>query len=121
VRRHDLGLPVPGTLVVVPRAGLEPPFDGDLLALAEIAAGDLGQAIPRDDRVIFRFLLAASDELVAGHGECGDDLARGETAHLRVACEAPREDDLVHGPISFPAGRLRRSRPCVSGGMTGSR
>ena len=68
--------------------------------------------------MVFRLLLAAPEELVAGHGERRDVLARGEAAHLRVAREAPREDDLVHGPISFPVGRLRRSRPCVSGGMT---
>ena len=48
-----------------------------------------------------------------------DDLAAGQAAHLRVAREAPREQDLVHGPISFPVGRSHRSRPCVSGGHHG--
>ena len=38
----------------------------------------------------------------------------------RQARQASREQDLVHGPISFPVGRMLRSRPCVSGGMTGS-
>src|SRR6476646_8028624 len=70
--------------------------------------------------LVFRLLLPAADELVARHGERRHVLARGEAAHLRVAREAPREEDLVHGPISFPVGRLRRSRPCVSGGMTRS-
>ena len=98
----------------------EAAFDGDLLALAEVAAGDLRQPIPRDDRVVLRLLLAAAEELVAGHRERGDGLARGKAAHLGVAREATREDDPVHRPISFPVGRLRRSRPCVSGGMTRS-
>ena len=43
-------------------------------------------------------------------------LPAGEAAHLRVAREATREHDLVHGPISFPVGRMLRSRPCVCGG-----
>ena len=95
-------------------------IDGDLLALPEVASSDLRQAIPGHDGVIFGFLLATADEDVRGHRERRDDLPAGEAAHLRVTRQASREQDLVHGPISFPVGRMLRSRPCVSGGMTQS-
>jgi hypothetical protein len=36
---------MPLATVVIPRSGLQPTLDGDLLALAEVRAGDLGQAI----------------------------------------------------------------------------
>src|SRR4029079_17024232 len=78
----------------------------------------LAREIPRHVALVRALLPAAADELVAGHGERRDVLARGQAAHLRVAREAAREEDLVHGPDSFPVGRLRRSRPCVSAGMT---
>ncbi len=81
-------------------------------------AGDLREPIPRDDGAVLGLLLAAPEELVAGHGERRDVLAAGQAAHLRVAREAPREEDLVHGPISFPVGRSHRSRPCVCGGQS---
>ena len=58
-----------------------------------------------DDGVVLRLLAAAPDELVARHGERRDVLSRCETAHLRVARQAPSQKDLVHGPISFPVGR----------------
>ena len=40
------GVATTGALVVVPRPGLEAALDGDLLALAEVATGDLCQAVP---------------------------------------------------------------------------
>jgi hypothetical protein len=84
--------------LVVPGAGLQSALDGHLLALAEVPPGDLGKAIPRDDRVILRLLLAAAEELVARHRERRDVLPAGEAAHLRIACEATREEDPIHGP-----------------------
>ena len=50
-RRDDLGLPVAQALVVVPRPGLEAALERDLLALAEVAPADLGEAVPGDDVV----------------------------------------------------------------------
>ena len=55
--------------VVIPRASLETTPDGDLLALAEIGAGDLRQPIPGDHGVVLGLLAAAPDELVARHGQ----------------------------------------------------
>jgi hypothetical protein len=49
---------VAGSLVVVPGPGLDPAFDRDQLALAEVAAARLGQAVPRDDVVKLARLLA---------------------------------------------------------------
>src|SRR6185436_9836148 len=102
MRRDDLGFPVALTAIVVPRARLEPALDRDLLALAEIRAGDLGEAIPRHDRVVLRLLLPVPDELVGGNGERRDVLATGQAPHLGVARQATREEDLVHGPSLLP-------------------
>ena len=52
--------------------------------------------------MVLGFLLAATDELVRGDGERGDDLAAGEAAHLRVARQASREQDLVHRSDLLP-------------------
>jgi hypothetical protein len=71
-RRHDFGLPVARAAVVVPLAGLQAALDGDLLALAEVLAADLRQAVPDDHVVVFRALLAVAAELVCRHGERGD-------------------------------------------------
>jgi hypothetical protein len=45
-RRHDLGLPVARTAVIVPLASLQTTLDGDLLTLAKVLAADLRQAVP---------------------------------------------------------------------------
>src|SRR5215207_6146438 len=90
------------TALIVPGARLEPALDGDLLALAEVRAGDLGEAVPGHHRVVLRLLLAVPDELVRGDGERRDVLATGEAAHLGVGCEAYREHDLVHAPVLLP-------------------
>jgi hypothetical protein len=42
----DLGLPVALARVVIPRPGLDPAFDRDLLALAEELAAGLSETVP---------------------------------------------------------------------------
>src|SRR5206468_3416889 len=92
--RDDLGLPVALALLVVPRPGLQPALDGDLLALAEVAPARLGEAVPGHDVVELRLLLPG-DVLVGCHGELGHRLAAGGGAELGVAREATREEDPV--------------------------
>jgi hypothetical protein len=69
VAGDDLRLPVALAGVVVPRAGLQPALDRDLLALAEELAARLGQAVPRDDVVVLRLLLPLADVLVGRDAE----------------------------------------------------
>jgi hypothetical protein len=48
---------------------VQPTLDGDLLALAKVRAGDLGEACPGHHGVVLGPFLAIPDELVGGHGE----------------------------------------------------
>jgi hypothetical protein len=82
---HDLGLPVARAAVVVPLASLQPAFDGDLLALAEVLAADLREAIPDHDVVVFRALLAVAAVLVGRHRERGHAGSAGQRPELRIA------------------------------------
>src|SRR5918999_621016 len=68
----DLGLPVPLPGVVVPLARLEAALDVDQLALRQELAGDFGQTIPRDARVILGPLVVAAAILVRGDRESRD-------------------------------------------------
>src|SRR5438309_3021202 len=86
--------------VVAPAPRLDPTLDRELLALAEELAARLGQAVPRDDVVVFGLLLALADVLVGGDAELSHRFATGEAAHLRVSGESPGQEDLVHGPRS---------------------
>src|SRR5436305_12697125 len=89
VVRDDLGLPVALAAVVIPRAGLDPALDCDLLALAEELAARLGKPVPADDVVVLRLLLALADVLVRRDAELRDGLAAREAAHLRIPGQAP--------------------------------
>jgi hypothetical protein len=63
---RDYVLPVSLSCVVVPLARLEAALDVDELALREELARDLGQAVPRDARVVFGpLVVAAADSFVA--------------------------------------------------------
>src|SRR5438128_11018995 len=89
------------TLVIVPGAGLQSALDGDLLALAEVSAAYLREAVPRDHVVEFGPFLAVAGVLGRGDAELGDVLAARQRAHLGIARQAPGPEDLVHGPCSF--------------------
>jgi hypothetical protein len=64
----DLGLPVAPAALVVPRARLQAALDRHELPLAEVAAGDLGEAIPDDDGVVLN-PLSAADGVRCRNGE----------------------------------------------------
>src|SRR5438309_7110141 len=50
--------------------------------------------------LVLGFFLALADVLVGRDAELRHRLAAGEAAHLRVSCEPPGQQDLVHGPRS---------------------
>src|SRR4051794_814478 len=66
--RDDLGLPVADLSVVLPLARLDPALDGDQLALAQVLGADLREAVPCDNGVVLRLLLAAA-VVVGRHAE----------------------------------------------------
>src|ERR1035437_2150275 len=86
-RGHDLSLPMALSPVVFPLAGLQPAFDGHLLALAKVLTADLGEAIPYHDVVILRALLAVAAVLVGGHCERGDVRSAGKRPDFRIASQ----------------------------------
>src|SRR5204863_5511866 len=102
--------------IVVPGPGLDPALDRDLLALAEELAARLGEPVPGHDVVVLGFLLPLADVLVRGDAELRHRLATGEAAHLRVAREAPGQEDPIHGPFLLLGRPTSIGRPCVPAG-----
>ena len=103
--------------VVVPGAGLQAALERDLLALAEVAATGLGEAVPGDDRCGTPASPCPPTILVGGHGELGHRLAAGGGAELGVAGEATGEEDPVHRAACLlstgPRGLGRLTRPIL--------
>src|SRR5690606_23950964 len=89
--------------VLLPAAGGQAAFDVDLGALAQILAGDLGEAAEADHVVPLRaFLLlaalAVAPVLAGGDAEFGDGVAALGIAGFRVCAQIADEDDLVDPP-----------------------
>src|SRR5450759_5529863 len=97
-RGHDLSLPMALAPVVFPLAGLQPAFDGHLLALAKVLAADLREAVPDHDVVVFGPLLAVAAVFVGGHCERRDVRSAGQRPEFRIASQPAGQKDLVHGP-----------------------
>src|SRR5580658_585578 len=96
----DLGRVTLVALLVLPFAGAQAPFDIDLRALAQIFAGDLGEA-PEERHAMplgALLLLAAlliPPALAGGDAQVGDRRARGHGAGLGVGAEVANQNHFV--------------------------
>src|SRR6202034_1842262 len=96
----DLGRVTLVALLVLPFAGAQAPFDIDLRALAQIFAGDLGEA-PEERHAMplgALLLLAAlliPPALAGGDAQVGDRRARGHGAGLGVSAEVANQNHFV--------------------------
>jgi len=95
-----LRLVVLDPLLVAPGARLQAPLQEDLLALAEVLVGDLGQLLVADDGEPLRLLaLVAATGIPpaapAGDAEVGHRLAVGHVAHFRVFPTVSYDLDLI--------------------------
>src|SRR6266576_3275714 len=98
-------------LFVVPRAGLQAPFDVDLRALFQVLAGNLRHARPEHDVVplgallpLPRFVLV---RLVGGERDLCDRGALRRVLHFRIFAQIADEDDFVNA-LGHECGLLRR-------------
>ena len=96
---------------VLPR--VEPSFDVDLTALAQIVARNLGGPAEADDAVpldlIAEGAVGVLDAAARGEGQLRDDVAAAGGVHLGIAAEVADEDYFVDHVCSF---QKKRPRDC---------
>jgi hypothetical protein len=92
VKRHDLGSIAFLSLLILPLAGLDPPFDIHLRSLMQIFLGDLGGTAKQYHPVPFRAFLAFPGFLISpgftrGQAQVGYGLPARHVANLRLGTE----------------------------------